>query len=324
MKYGFIGVGKMGGAILRGLLDSGKIYRKDVLICGRDLEKTRRTAAELGVRAVDTKQELTSASDVIIIGVEPKAFPDVMPLVAEAYTTDKVLISMAAGVTIGSIESYLPDGAKVVRIMPNAPARVGEIMASVSPNANVTAEEADMVVSLLSGMGKAVIVPEDLISAVIGVSGSSPAYTYMYIRALAKAAAEYGMDEQAALTFAAQAVLGAAKIVLAECSADQNPDDADQSGQGQEAHEQVDQGQNSPAKSGQGLEAKEQAGGDACGEEKSGRSNADKLDALIDAICTPGGTTIEAVKSLNENGFEEIVKKGAEAAVRKSIAMSGK
>ena len=221
MKYGFVGVGKMGGAILRGLLDSGKIDKDDVLICGRDLEKTRRIAEELGVRAVDTKQELTEASDVIVVGVEPKAFPDVMPLIAEKYDADKVLISMAAGVTIESIESYLPDGAKVVRIMPNAPARVGEIMASVSPNKNVSADEADMVVGLLSGMGKAVIVPEDLISAVIGVSGSSPAYTYMYIRALSKAAAEYGMDEQAALTFAAQAVLGAAKIVLAECSGDQ-------------------------------------------------------------------------------------------------------
>ena len=310
MKYGFVGVGKMGGAILRGLLDSGKIDRDDVLICGRDPEKTRMTAAELGVRAVDTKQELTDASDVIVIGVEPKAFPDVMPLIAEAYKADKVLISMAAGVTIESIESYLPDGAKVVRIMPNAPARVGEIMASVSPNRNVSSDEADMVVGLLSGMGKAVIVPEGLISAVIGVSGSSPAYTYMYIRALSKAAAEYGMDEQAALTFAAQAVLGAAKIVLAECSGDiiegaKKPDDT-QEGQQSKDSTAVHTGQ------------------DNVSEGKESKDSTVKLDALIDAICTPGGTTIEAVKSLNENGFEEIVKKGAEAAIEKSIAMSKK
>ena len=304
MKYGFIGVGKMGGAILKGLLDSGKISKEDVLICGRDLEKTRKTANSLGVVAIDTKQEITKASDVIVIGVEPKAFPDVMPLIAEEYTCDKVLISMAAGVTIESIESYLPSGAKVVRIMPNAPARVGEIMASVSPNANVTVEEADMVVDLLSGMGKAVIVPEDLISAVIGVSGSSPAYTYMYIRALAKAAAEYGMDEQAALTFAAQAVLGAAKIVLEECAGgqDQSPDAQDQS---------LDAQDQSPDAQDQNPDAQDQ-------------SKAAKLDELIDAICTPGGTTIEAVKSLYENDFEGIVKKGAEAAIEKSIAMSKK
>lgn len=284
MKYGFIGVGKMGGAILKGLLDSGKIGREDVLICGRDPEKTKETADDFGVRMVDTKQEITASSDVIIIGVEPKAFPDVMPLVAETYTTEKILISMAAGVTLNSIESYLKDGAKVVRIMPNAPARVGEIMASVSPNRNVTAAEADMVVDLLSGMGRAAIVPEDMISAVIGISGSSPAYTYMYIRALSEAAEKYGMDEQTALTFAAQAVLGAAKIVLEECTDDpgKKPDAPKPAQKGSSAY----------------------------------------LDSLIDAICTPGGTTIEAVKSLNENGFEETVKKGAEAAIEKSMAMS--
>lgn len=288
----------MGGAILRGLLDSGKIDRDDVLICGRDPEKTKRIADALGVKAVGSKQELTQASDVIMIGVEPKAFPDVMPLVAKAYQTNKVLISMAAGVTIESIESYLPDGAKVVRIMPNAPARVGEIMASVSPNKNVTKDEADMVVGLLSGMGKAVIVPEDLISAVIGVSGSSPAYTYMYIRALAEEAVKYGMDEQAALTFAAQAVLGAAKIVLTECSADQNPLSSARLDQNPHGSEHSDK--------------------------EPDHSSAAKLNEMIDAICTPGGTTIEAVKTLNENRFEEIVRKGAEAAIEKSIRMSKK
>lgn len=285
----------MGGAILKGLLDSGKISKNDVLICGRDPMKTEKTAADLGVKAVDSKQDLVKASDVIFIGVEPKAFPDVMPLVAEAYTTDKVLISMAAGVTVGSIESYLPDGAKIVRIMPNAPARVGEIMASVSPNSNVTDEEADMVVGLLSGMGRAVIVPEDLISAVIGVSGSSPAYTYMYIRALSRAAVKYGMNEQEALTFAAQAVLGAAKIVLEECAGDQKECAGDQEECADDQEECADD-----------------------------QAQAQKLDEMIDAICTPGGTTIEAVKSLNENRFEEIVSKGAEAAIEKSISMSSK
>ena len=211
---------------------------------------------------------------------------------------------MAAGVTIASIESYLSDGAKVVRIMPNAPARVGEIMASVSPNGNVTDEEAAMVVDLISGMGRAVIVPEDLISAVIGVSGSSPAYTYMYIRALASAAEEYGMDEQAALTFAAQAVLGAAKIVLEECAGD--------SEQNHDAPEEILK--LSAAGEDQRTDAEK-------AEKQGGKTY---LDSLIDAICTPGGTTVEAVKSLNESGFEETVKKGAKAAIEKSIAMSKK
>lgn len=271
MRFGFIGVGKMGGAILKGLLDSGKIAKEDTYIAGRDFEKTKAQAEEAGVTAVETKQELVSLADVIFVGVEPKTFPVVMPEIEEAYDDSKILISMAAGVTIESIGSYLGESAKIVRIMPNAPARVGEMMASVSVNANVTDDEKNMVLDILSGMGSAEEVPEDLISAVIGVSGSSPAYTYMYIKALADAAAGYGMDKDKALIFAAQAVLGSAKIVLEECS--------------------------------------------------TGKTD---IDTLIDAICTPGGTTIEAVKSLRESGFEEIVKKGAGAAIEKSLLMSRK
>ena len=273
MRYGFIGVGKMGGAILKGLLDSGTISREKTYINGRDFEKTRKQAYDLSIRALETKNELVRFSDIIFIGVEPKTFPEVMPLIAEAYTPDKIIISMAAGVTIASIESYLGSGAKIVRIMPNAPARVGEMMASVSVNDNITEEEQKMILDLLSGMGKAAAVPEDLISAVIGVSGSSPAYTYMYIKALAEAAEGYGMAEEDALVFAAQAVLGAAKIVLNECTSADGEDTAD-------------------------------------------------LDSLIESVCTPGGTTIEAVKSLRENGFEDIVRKGAAAAIEKSLAMS--
>ena len=187
----------------------------------------------------------------------------------DKYTPDKIIISMAAGITIASIESYLNGAAKVVRIMPNAPARVGEMMASVSFNDNVSDDEKAMVIDLLSGMGKAIEVPEEMISQVIGVSGSSPAYTYMYIKALAASAEEYGMDEDKAKTFAA-------KIVLKEC----------------------------------------------CKGDKEDGSALTDLDTLIDNVCTPGGTTIEAVKYLRENDFEELVKNGAKAAIEKSIAMS--
>lgn len=268
MKYGFIGVGKMGGAILKGLLDAGAVDPEAVLISGRNYEKTSAQAAEIGVTAVDSKKEITEESNVIIVGVEPKTFPDVMPEIAGGYSNDKILVSMAAGVTISSIESYLGKDAKIIRIMPNAPARVGEIMVSASRNKNVTDDEMTSVTDLLSTMGKAEEVPEDMISAVIGVSGSSPAYTYMYIKALAEAAEGYGMSEEKAIVFAAQAVLGSAKIVLSECR------------------------------------------------------NKDDIETLIENVCTPGGTTIEAVKTLKENNFDEVVKKGAKSAIEKSIAMS--
>lgn len=267
MKYGFIGVGNMGGAILRGLLNSQAISPDDVYICGRDFEKTKAQADELGVEAILGKNNIVSKSDIFFIGVEPKTFNEVMPSVAEGYKDNKICISMAAGITIDYLAGFLGKSAKIIRIMPNTPAKVGEIMVSVSRNDNVTDDEIAKVIGLFSAMGKAAEVSEEMIHAVIGVSGSSPAYTYMYIDALAKSAAEYGIDPAKARVFAAQAVLGAAKMVLST--------DTD-------------------------------------------------LGDLVKNVCSPGGTTIEAVESLQNNKFEEIVSRGAKAAIEKSIKMSKK
>lgn len=267
MKYGFIGVGSMGGAILRGLLNSESIGAEDVFICGRDFEKTRKQADELGVTALAGQDETVAASDIVFIGVEPATFSVIMPKVAAEYTNDKIVISMAAGKTIEFMEGYLGDEARIVRIMPNTPAKVGEIMVSVSRNGNVSDKDIRSIIGLLSSMGKAAEVPEEMIHAVIGVSGSSPAYTYMYIEALAKSAAAYGIPYETARVFAAQAVLGAAKMVLST--------DVD-------------------------------------------------LGTLVKNVCSPGGATIEAVESLQDNDFEKIVEKAAKAAIEKSISMSKK
>lgn len=267
MKYGFIGVGNMGGAILSGLLDSNAVESSDVMICGRDFEKTKNTAASLNVEAVESQSALVEKSDVFFLGVEPKNFKDIMKKVSDGYSNDKLCVSMAAGITIEWLEENLGKDAKILRIMPNTPAKVGEIMTSVSRNSKVADEEIRLVIDLLSHMGKAAEVPEEQIHAVIGVSGSSPAYTYMYIEALAKSAVAYGMTPEKARVFAAQAVLGAAKMVLST--------DVD-------------------------------------------------LGTLVKNVCSPGGTTIEAVTYLQENGFEKIVEKGAKAAIEKSISMSKK
>ncbi len=267
MKYGFIGVGNMGGAILKGLLNAGAVSRGDVVICGRDFVKTQGQAAELGVTALEEQSETVGVVDVVFIGVEPGTFPEVMPKIAEKYTPDKLIISMAAGKTIEFMEEYLGSDARIIRIMPNTPAKVGEIMVSVSRNNNVSDEEIQNIIGLFSTMGKAAEVPEEMIHAVIGVSGSSPAYTYMYIDALAKSAAEYGIPYEKARVFAAQAVLGAAKMVL---------------------------------------------------------STDVELGTLVKNVCSPGGTTIEAVESLQDSDFEKIVEKAAGAAIEKSMAMSRK
>jgi len=188
----------------------------------------------------------------------------VLEAIADVYDENSVVVSMAAGVDIEVIERYLGKDAKIIRIMPNTPAKVGEAMVAVCMNGNVTEAETAAAMDIFSSIGKAEIVEESMIDCVIGVSGSSPAYTYMYIEALTQAAAANGMDADKARVFAAQSVLGAAKMVL---------------------------------------------------------ESPESLEQLRINVCSPGGTTIEAVNKLFENGFMDDVKEGFQAAVDRSIEM---
>lgn len=214
MKYGFIGAGNMGGAILRGALTGGMIRAAETGVFGVNREKLALTEKELGIVPYTDLAEITRACRILIFGFKPQKFDESVPKIAEAYTPDKVVVSMAAGISIAYLEKYLGSSAKIVRIMPNTPAFVGEGMTSVSRNAHVTDEEMAGVLALFESIGRAAEVPEEMIHTVIGVSGSSPAFTYMYIDALAKEAEAGGMEREKALLFAAQAVLGAAKMVL--------------------------------------------------------------------------------------------------------------
>ena len=261
MKYGFVGTGNMGGAILKGCLEAKVIQPKNVFAMARNREKLEELCHELHVTACVDTENLVSASDVVIMGIKPNGFEEVMPQVKAQWNENKILVSMAAGITISYIEGFLGKAAKVIRIMPNTPAMVGEGMISVSRNQNVSDEEFEKVFSLFTSIGKAQEVPEELIHCVIGVSGSSPAYTYMYIDALADAAVQNGMCKEQAVIFAAQSVLGAAKMVL--------------------------------------------------------ETGVDPMQ-LRKNVCSPGGTTIEAVDTLMENGFVQSVQQGFQAAVEKS------
>lgn len=265
MKVGFIGAGNMGGAILRGYLTSGKIQPKEVFVCGRDMKKLNKLSRELGITACKTIPELVEQCEVIMIGVKPNLFSEIMPQVSKEYKNNKILVSMAAGITIDSIQQYVGEDAKIIRVMPNTPAMVNEAMTSVSRNRNVTQEQFTPVFDIFQSIGRAEEVDEQLIHCVIGVSGSSPAYTYMYIDALAEAAVKNGMNKEQAIIFAAQSVLGAAKMVL--------------------------------------------------------ETGTDPVQLRIN-VCSPGGTTIEAVETLQQQGFAELVAAGFQAAVDKSKIMS--
>lgn len=265
MKIGFIGAGNMGGAILRGYLSTGNIQKEDIVVSEQSIEKLAELSASLGITPAKDIPELVALCDVIIVGVKPNAFETVLPVIAEKHTTDKIIVSMAAGIEISFITKYLGTDAKIIRIMPNTPAMVNEAMVAVCRNENIGDEEFAPVFNIFKAIGKAEEVPESLIHCVIGVSGSSPAYTYMYIDALAEAAVKNGMNKEQAIIFAAQSVLGAAKMVL--------------------------------------------------------ETGVDPVQLRIN-VCSPGGTTIEAVTTLQQNGFEANIAEGFQAAVEKSKIMT--
>ncbi len=267
MKIGFLGAGNMGGAILKGYAPAAEEKGHELLVYNRTKATRDALAKEFGsVTSCDSAEELVKKSDVVILGVKPDMFKEVLPQIAEACTDDKLVVSMAAGISMSYIEDFLGSSQPIIRIMPNTPAQVGEAMVSVSRNSNVTDEMFGSVFGVFETIGRAEEVDEKLIHCVIGVSGSSPAYTYMYIDALIQAAVENGMTPDKARVFAAQAVLGAAKMVLD--NEDITP------------------------------------------------------EQLRINVCSPGGTTIEAVNKLFENGFTQDVKEGFQAAVEKSKVMT--
>lgn len=265
MKIGFIGAGNMGGAILRGYAPTAEKNGTSIFVYNRT-EETRLALEQefAAVTACSSAKELAEKSDVVILGVKPNMFEELLPQIA-AECNGKIVVSMAAGISIAFIEQYLGTDAPVIRIMPNTPAQVGEAMVAVCRNGNVEDSVFRQIFEIFEVIGKAEEVDEELIHCVIGVSGSSPAYTYMYIDALMQAAEDNGMSPEKAKIFAAQSVLGAAKMVL---------------------------------------------------------ENDISVEQLRINVCSPGGTTIEAVNTLFENGFEDNVKEGFQAAVEKSRVMT--
>lgn len=278
MKIGFIGTGNMGGAILKGYANSPASDGNEILIHNKLTEHNSVMAdamslsgsAKTSIRICNDNKDLADQSDIIIIGVKPNNVDDVLHEIAPAE--GKIIISMAAGTSIASMEGYLNeasagsgDAIKLIRIMPNTPAQVGEAMTAMCRNANVSDTDFALAKTIFDSIGRAEEVSEDLIDCVIGVSGSSPAYTFMYLEALAKAAVSNGMAPTKARVFACQAVIGAATLA---------------------------------------LESKE------------------SLEQLRINVCSPGGTTIEAVKKLQANGFMDDVAEAFQAAVDRSKEMT--
>ncbi|KXG73663.1 pyrroline-5-carboxylate reductase [Thermotalea metallivorans] len=213
-KIGFIGAGNMAYAMINGLINNFPDICKDIYISNRTMDKAKSLSEEFGVSTALNHRDLAKKCNIIILAVKPMIYKEVLREIQDVITEDHILISLAAGIQIKYIEQFFEKPVKVVRTMPNTPVLVGAGMTAVTPNRQVTKEELDFVLSIFESIGKVDVIDENLMDIVPAISGSSPAYVYMFIEALADGGVLHGLSREKAYKYAAQAVLGAAKMVL--------------------------------------------------------------------------------------------------------------
>lgn len=211
---GFIGSGNMGGAIIGGIRKAELVAANQIIASDMNNQALNKLSEQYGIKTTNSNIEVSAQADIIFLSVKPKIYPIVIKEIKDHVKKDAIIVVIAAGQRIQTIEELFEKEIKVVRAMPNTPAMVGEGMAALTPNNLITKEEMQDIVRIFNSFGKSEIVAENLMDAVTGVSGSSPAYVYMFIEAMADAAVAEGMPRDQAYTFAAQSVLGSAKMVL--------------------------------------------------------------------------------------------------------------
>lgn len=212
-ELALIGCGNMGTAMLKGIVGSSLVAAQDVTVADVSETSQQRLAGELGCQGTCDNSEAVAGAKSIIIAVKPQYLDGVVKAFAPSVDKDAVIISIAAGVSLERLEGLLGADHKIVRVMPNLAAMVGESMSALCPNGNVTEAERERVHGLFCAFGKAEFIPEHLMDAVVAVSGSAPAYVCLFIEAMADAAVIEGMPRAQAYAMAEQAVLGTAKYL---------------------------------------------------------------------------------------------------------------
>ncbi len=213
-KIGFIGCGNMGSSMISGIISSGLCDKERLIASAHSQATLDRLSEAYGIRVTLHNAEVIQNSDLVFLAVKPYQFQTVIEEIREFTDSEKLIVSIAAGISLAKLNELFAKPVKLIRAMPNTPAQVLEAMSALTPNEHVSPEELQFVKTVFKSFGKAEVVPETLMNAVIGVSGSSPAYVYLFIEAMADAAVADGMPRTQAYKFAAQAVYGAAKMVL--------------------------------------------------------------------------------------------------------------
>jgi len=262
IKIGFIGAGNMAGAIIRGAVEKKVLAPNHVIVYDIDSDKVNTLQESHGVHGVSSIAALCEISDMLLLAVKPNVLSDVLKKLCDI---DLPLISIAAGWSANQIKEIYGKSKRVLRVMPNTPLMVGEGMSVFETPSSLGEHEMAFAKKLFGALGQVSFAQEKQMDAVTAVSGSGPAYVFMFIEALADGGVLCGLPRAQAYTLAAQTVLGSAKMVLDSGS-----------------HPGV----------------------------------------LKDAVCSPGGTTIEAVKTLEKQGFRSAVIDAVEDCAKKSGSLA--
>ncbi|MCC5909139.1 MAG: pyrroline-5-carboxylate reductase [Clostridiaceae bacterium] len=213
-KIGFIGAGNMAYAIVKGLLDKFPHANENIFVSNRTLEKAESFSKSFGINMATDNKELVQQSDIIVLTVKPHICEAVLQEIKGLVNDNQMIVSIAAGVSLEYLQSFFEKPVKIVRVMTNTPVSVGEGMTFLTPNQQVVKEELDMVYTIFESIGAVDTAEEKFIAALAAISASSPAYVFMFIEALGDAGVLQGLPRKEAYRYAAQGVLGAAKMVL--------------------------------------------------------------------------------------------------------------
>ncbi|HEX9880734.1 MAG TPA: pyrroline-5-carboxylate reductase [Candidatus Binatia bacterium] len=211
-NIGVIGAGKIGSALIRGMIHAGLVEKDRILASAPRAETLEPLARETGVAVTANNVEVCQFADVVILCVKPPQLPGVLQGIAKDLGKSKLLVSLAAGVPIGRIESALEKGARVVRVMTNTPCVVGEAASAYASGSNATPEDQQLVKAVLESVGIALRLEEKHLDAVTALSGSGPAYVFLFIESLADGGVQAGLSREVALQLALQTVYGSAKL----------------------------------------------------------------------------------------------------------------
>lgn len=263
-KIGFIGCGNMGSSMVGGLLKSGFIKPEQIIVSNKTEIPLKRLSDEFNVITTLNNKDVVKKSDIIFLAVKPNIYKSIIEEIKSELTNDKLIITIAAGITIENMEQWLGDDLKIIRTMPNTPALVGEAMTAICPNKNVSEDELKYCIKIFKSFGECETLEEKYFDGFIAVAGSSPAYVFMFIESMADGAVKLGIPREKAYKMAAQSVLGSAKMIL-----------------------------------------------------ETGKHPGE----LKDMVCSPAGTTIEAVIELEKLGFRNSVIQAMDKCAEKSKNM---